>query len=232
MAGGFILYERDNTAFKAIMREFIAKPSTQFAGGDALVFVNGRLEQAATAANQVDAVLQSLKTLASAMRPATANLSSASGGDKAIYIPCRGNGLAFKTFLTGGDAPPINGTACNANATTTLVLVTAAGSTGDYTGGTIFANGEQRTIVTDVVGAGTHTFTVNQPFTRAITTGDTAIVVPFSRGTRGVKLSASTVYQGISPAVADKSGGKVDIEDVSLNNLAGNVPFAVVSFQY
>lgn len=231
MAGGFILYDRDDTAFKAVMRQFIAKPSTQFAGGDALVFVNGRLEQAATAANQVDAILNCIVTPASLARPATANLTTTLG-EEAQYIPCRGNGLKFKTNLDGDAVPPINGTACNANAVTNIVKVTAAGSTNDYVGGTIFCNGEQRTIVTDVVGAGVHTFTTNKAFTRAITTGDTAIVVPFSRGTRGVKLGAATMYTGISSAVADKSGGKVDIEDVSLNNLAGNQPYAIVSFQY
>jgi hypothetical protein len=234
MAGGFILYDRDNATFQAIVRQVIAKASTQFTAGDACMFNgNGYLEQAAAQTSKIDGVFHSIFTDKSLMRQATANLTTTIG-EEALYIPCRGNGLQFKTNLTGDDAPPINSTACNANTSKTTVKVTAAGLTNDYKAGTIFANGEQRTISADSVAGGVHTFTVTKPFTRAITTGDTAIVVPFSRGVRGVKLSASSGAPqiGISPAVADKSGGYVDIEDVQLNNLAGNTPFVVVSFQY
>lgn len=235
MAGGFILTDRDDTTFKAVLRELVAKPSTQFTGGDALIVTAGRLEQAATATNTIDGVLNAIKILDSQQRPATEGLTT-TGGELGQYIPCRGNGLIFKTFLTGasaGDAPPINGVLCNSNSTKTLVLVPYTGTTSndDFTGGTVYANGETRTIATSTYSGGVHTLTVNKPFTVAITTTHYAYVVPFSKGTRGVRLNPNTVHTGISTAVAGKTGGKVNIEDVFLTDRAGYSHSALVSFQ-
>lgn len=235
MALGFTLADRNDTTFLATLREMIAKPSTQFAGGDALVFTAGRAEQAATATAAVDAILNCIKIPPSLARPATANLTTTLG-ELAQYIPVRGTGLIFKTFLTGasaGDSPPINGVLCNANTDKSVVLVPYTGTTAndDFTGGTVYANGEQRTISSSTYSGGVHTLNVNTPFTVAITTTHYAYVVPFSKGTRGVRLNPNTVCTGISTAVAGKSGGKVNIEDVFLTDRVGYSHSALVSFQ-
>jgi hypothetical protein len=234
MAGGFTLADRDNTTFQAVMRQKILKPSTQFAGGDALIHTAGRLEKASTVTDTVDGILNAMITPPNKMRPDTAFLSSASGGEEGQYIPCRGNGLKFRTNLTGDDAPPVDEVAADATSTTSAVVVTHGTTTsnGDFTGGTLFCNGEQRTITSSTYSGGKHTFNLNKPLT-SIATGDLVTVVPFAKGTRGVKLSAgaSAAHRGIDPSVAGKSGGKVNIEEVFLKNTAGCVPHVYVSFQ-
>lgn len=150
--------------------------------------------------------------------------------EKLLCVPILGGEVNLKSYLTGDAVPPINGTACNANATLTVALVTAAGSTGDYTDGTIYIPeiGEQRLITDDTVGGGVHTFTVAPAFRRAPTTGDTAIVVPFTKGALAVKFNATSPSECIGTAVADKSGGALRIEEVDLkgDNFG---PFVIVS---
>jgi hypothetical protein len=245
MAGsGFIPCDRNGTTYGAVMREYVGKPSTTFEGGDGLVFINGRLEKASSATATLDAIFKSIKSRRQNIRKPNATTTSeltTTAGEKLIYTPVRGtaaSGLFFcKTYLIGsssGDSPPVNGSACDANTDlyTVLVLYTGTTANADFTYGTILANGEQRSIVSSTYSGGTHTITVTEPFTRAITTGDTAIIVPFSRGVRGVRLNPNNIHRGIDTRVAGKSGGKVDIEDVYLTNKAGEQPFAIVSFQY
>lgn len=243
VGSGFITVDRNDTTYKAVMREFVGKPSTTFEGGDGLVFVNGRLEPATTATATLDGIFKSIKRRAANLRKPNATTASeltTTAGEQLIYTPCRGtaiSGLMFKTFLTGpnsGDTPPVNGESCDTNTDLYTVLVLYSGTTAndDFTGGTILANGEQREVADSAYSGGTHTITVTRPFTRAITTGDTAIIVPFGRGTRGVRLKPTNPHRGIGCRVADKTGGKVDIEDVYLTTQTGEVHYAIVSFQY
>lgn len=226
MANGFRRVVNENAGIQPALRELLATASTQYYDGDLIIMTEGKATRAGAQTDKPVGVLNAMSTPVSLVRPAT-RLLSTTLGEKIQYMPCDGNGEIFQTDLTGDDAPPINGTACNANTDATLVKVTAAGSTGDYDGGQIYCNGEQRTIVDDTVGGGVHTFTVVPAFTRAITTNDTAKVVPWSRGINVVKLSASSgqTARGISPAVADKTGGYARIEDVDLKNLTVNVSF-------
>lgn len=227
MAGGFTRKQNASAGIQPALREKLAKKSTQFVGGQAIIFTEGKVTPA-VATSKAQGILNALRPPDTVARLATAFLSTATGGEIAQYMECAGNGEIFTTNLTGDDAPPINGTACNANTDTTLCLVTAAGSTGDYDGGQILVGGEQRTIVDDTVGGGgVHTFTVEPPFSSAPTTGKTAIVVPWSRGINVVKLSASSGHEseGIDPAVASKTGGFVRIEDVDLKKLTVDVSF-------
>lgn len=233
MAGGFFIIDRDNTTFQAVLREAILKPSTQFAGGDGLIFTNGRLERASVATATLDAILNAMVLPASLARPATAFLTTTLG-ERGQHIPCRGNKLKFMTRLTGLDAPPINAQAADATSTAAApVVAIALGGDGanDFQNGTLFCNGEQRTISASAFGAGKHTFTLNQSLSAAPAAGDLVTVVPFSHGVKGVKLAAASPWQGIDTSVGGKTGGKVDIERVSLRNSAGLVPFVVVSFQ-
>lgn len=230
MAGGFTLVDRD-ISVGSILREFIGKASTQFVGGEALENPGGYLQRCSAQDDKVFGIFNVMITHKSMARPATINKTTTLG-EKLSYIPALNSELVFRTALTGGDAPPINGVAANVNTDLSTVLVTAAGSTNDYTGGTIFVNGEQTTITADVVSGGIHTFTTGKPLARAATTGDLVYIVPFSRGFRGVKLSSVSVSAGlgVSPAVADKTGGYCEIVRVGLENRFGVDPFVDVKF--
>ncbi|HEY9792084.1 MAG TPA: hypothetical protein V6D22_16880 [Candidatus Obscuribacterales bacterium] len=124
----------------------------------------------------------------------------------------------LKSWLVGDAVPTINKVACNTNSNAAQALVTAAGSTGDNTNGTIYIPelNQQRTITGDAVAGGVHTFTVAPAFTQAPTVGNTAIVVPFSKGCTGVKFNSSNPSQSLDPTVSGKSGGHNNIEDVNL----------------
>lgn len=230
MTSGFALIDQDIAGSTAPLREARAVASTQYYQGDAGVITNGHFTRSASQTDKPAGIFNSMSVDKVTMRPATKNLSTSGSTLELIsYNPAKGSRLRYKTLLTGVDAPPINGTAANSNAVTTTVKVTASGSSNDYVGGTVYAsNGESRRISADSVSGGVHTFTVTRAFSRAITTGDTIIVVPFGAGIEGVKLSSTDPAQGISTATADKSGGYVDIQEV---DLSVKVPYAVVSFQ-
>lgn len=228
MANGFRLVSRTRTVGQ-ILREQIGGASTQFLYGDALVITNGILVKA-SATSKVHGILNAMITPSNVARPATPLLTT-TAGEKLQYVPCMGADLIFETDLVSPDAPPINGVAVNSGSTTTA-LVTAAGSTDDYTGGTIYfpQTDTQHTITADSVGGGVHTFTFVPLAPRALASGDTAVVVPFGAGSSvAVKLSGTTANQGISTAVADKTGGQVKIEKVDLKNAKVRVSFPAVS---
>jgi len=226
MAGGFrIVSVGVNRG--SILRQTTGKVSQAFTTGAACEIAGNIISPTNSQTDKVDGIYSAMITPANVLRPATADTTSATGGEKIQYVPCRGNGLVFRTNLTGDDACPLAAKACNSNTSKTVVKATNSGSAGDFDAGTIYANGEQRNITTQTASGGVLTFNVDIPFTRAITTGDTCYAVPFARNTKGIKLSASSSasYIGISPAVADKSGGYCDIEDVDLANLTVDVTF-------
>lgn len=139
-----------------------------------------------------------------------------------------------------------DGTACNSNTANNTVIWTGTGTTAatDFLGGTIYINelGQQGIITALSVSggsAGTYTATVqgviyikgpkdrqppsppsggtNGGFSQAPTTGNTLRVVPWGPGYRGgVKFQATNPQQGVSVAIADKTGGCLYIYDVEL----------------
>jgi hypothetical protein len=233
-----------------ILQRHLLTASNQFYEGDACILTDGILGQTSSATALPTHIFQVMITPYSILRPATANLTTTLG-EKGLSVPV-GNvagGLPILTWLTplvvNSGIPPFNGTAANSNSTATSVVFTGSGSTNDFATGTVFipSLNQQRTITADTVSGGVHTFTVIPAFSRAVTTGDTLIAVPFSPGSIGVKLDATNSYQGISTAVADKTGGHVDIVGVSLggileggdqgytlNRFNGGVPYAIVMF--
>lgn len=228
MANGFRLISRTRT-IGSVLRQHIGAASTQFAKGDALTMSGGILIRS-TAALKVHGILNAMITPSSVARPAT-ELLTTTAGELLQYVPCMGGDLIFETDMTGGDVPTINGTAVNSGSTTTA-LVTAAGSTDDYTGGTIYFPETDTThrITADSVSGGVHTFTFVPLAPRAIASTDTARVVPFGAGSStAVKLSASTASLGVSTAIADKTGGQVKIEAIDLKNYKLRVSFPAVS---
>lgn len=219
MANGFRLINRRVTAGQ-ILKQKLGAASTQFTDGDAIKFTNGTVTPCSAQTDKPMGFHNAMITPSSVMRPATRNLTT-TAGEFIQYVPGEGGLFEFETDLTGTDAPPINGTAVNSGSTTTA-LVTAAGSTSDYIGGTIYFPGTDthHKITGDTVSGGVHTFTFVPLAPRAIAATDTAIAVPFtSESSQAVKLSSGTVSQGISCAVADKSGGSIKIAGVDLKNL-------------
>ena len=244
-ANGFQLID-ENISTSNILERLTSVASTQYNKNDALYLsASGAVGLASqvAATSKCTHVYVSMFTAVPNLRPATPNLSTTIG-EQILAVPAAGNNLYFRSFLTiSGSTPTINGTAANANSTANLVLVTFAGSTGDFTGGQVYIPSlqQQATILTDVVSGGVHTFTVYPAFSRAVTTGDTVVAVPWSKGATGVKFNASTPSQGVSTAVADKSGGNINIQQVVLGSIlptaagvftagTNTQPYVVVSF--
>lgn len=237
---GFTVWD-EKISTTNVLNRVLMKASTQFYAGDACVMASGILTQA-TAAQLPTYIFQVMITPSTALRPATANLSTTLG-ESALCVIASPE-LKFYTPLVANSAPTFNGTACNSNSTVTSVVFTGAGSTNDFVGGQVWIDNlqQQRVITADSVSGGVHTFTVTPAFSRAPTTGDTLRAVPWSRGATAVKLAATVPYQGISTAVADVSGGHVNIEAVVLGTIydgpdggntvrqGGYIPYAIVSF--
>jgi hypothetical protein len=205
----------------SLLTKVLVAASYTFRAGEALNMASG-VASAATAAQLVTHIYNALITPSNLLRPATPDTST-TAGENALVYDVGGSGLVYECDIT----PTINGTAANANASTTSVLVTFGGGATDFNGGQVYIPelDEQRTITVDAFGAGVHTFTVTPAFSRAPTTGDTVRAVGFSKGRIGVKLDATTPSLKVSTAIADLSGGKVNIEDVNLKARTANVSF-------
>jgi hypothetical protein len=247
---GFALWS-ENRSTSDICQQYRLAASTQFYDGDALILTDGIASQVTTQTALPTHIFMNVVTDAKMNRPPAQNQTTAAG-QRGLMTPVSSgvagglSALNFTTPLRGAySAPTFNGTACNTNASATSVVFTGAGSTNDFATGTVYIPSLQqiRTITADTVSGGVHTFTVTPAFSRAPTTGDTLIAVPFSPGSVGVKLAPTNPFQGISTAVADKTGGHVNIVDVylgavwegaqigqTLSLIQGGTPFAVVNF--
>jgi len=226
---GFEIY-RERSAGAESMQGIRPAANVQFVTGDACKLVGGDLAKC-TALDKVFFLFSVLETPAALLRPTTPNLSDATAPMVALAEPVGGRDLIAKTQLIGTYAPLINGVACNANATTTQVLITFAGASGDYTGGSIYCPelNQHRNIVSDTQGGGVKTLVLDFPFMLgknavALTTGYTVIAVPFQAGSQGIRLLDA---QGLDTSVVGKAGGTIRIESV---DLSGAAPFALVSF--
>jgi hypothetical protein len=245
---GFQLWT-ENISTDNVMQRYLLTASNQFYENDAMLLVDGIAGQTSSQTAIPSHIFVTMITDSTMLRPGTQNLTTTLG-ERGLMVPtgavAGGIGLLnFWTPLAGNSVPTINGTAANANSTATSVLVTFTGSTNDFATGTVYIPSlqQQRTITADVVGTGVHTFTVTPAFSRAVTTGDTVIAVPFSAGSLGVKLAPTVTYQGVSTAVADKTGGHVNIVAVvlgpiqegpnlgnTISSINGGQPYAVVNF--
>jgi len=92
------------------------------------------------------------------------------------------------------------------------------GSTGDFTGGTVYLPEQdwQGIVETSVVGAGNVTLVFNPPAPRACTTGDTIQALPFGPGDK-VKWDATTPELLISSAAADVTGGLFQVHQIDMS---------------
>lgn len=207
------------SAGAGVMEEVLCTASTQFTRGMMLFMTAGRAGKVTVSAKGTH-LYQAMTTPPNLLRKAVEDKST-TVGELAQCMFVAGDDVVLKSSLTGNSAPPINGAAANTNATATSVLVTVATTDGDYTGGQIYCPelDEQRLITNSDETGGVTTFTVDPPFRRAVTLGDTVRAVPFSKGNTAVKYSASTPENGIGTAVLDKTGGFNKIEDVDLKNL-------------
>jgi hypothetical protein len=234
--------DRESPGISDLIRQVRAPNGMQFSEGDACyiststttsgpntTYDAGLLIQADAQTSPVRYTFLAMVSDKSYLRPATFNLIS-SAFEMCEVIECSEAYAAHAiTLNTQFALATIDGTAANANSTTNNVLVTAAGSTNDYNGGQLYVNetGQQYTIINDTVGAGVHTFTIAPAPAVAITTGNTVRVVPWGPGyVGGVKLQSSNPQQGISVAVADKTGGPLFIWGVDLATRTAYVRFA------
>jgi hypothetical protein len=107
---------------------------------------------------------------------------------------------------------------------TTTVTASEATSDNDYDAGTIYVAelNEQRVIDDSQDTAGVVTFTVIEPFSRAIVAGDHIKVIPFAAGASPALNSAGDC---VDVTVANKTGGKLEVEAVDLRNEKVQVRF-------
>lgn len=149
--------------------------------------------------------------------------------DSAIYLATEG-AVATSTSLTSiavirvkdqvlkvNHTPLVSGVAAASNATATVVKCALAdGSSSDMVGGLVHCPelNETRIITANTYAANVVTITVAEPFSRAVTTGDTVRATAFGFGTTALKGDASTPQNLISSARADITGGKFEIFDI------------------
>lgn len=222
MANGFQYVNNHNDTMVA-KRHILAKPSTQFVQGGLLEIANGSVLPLNAADDKAFGVFDSLSLPASLVRPATKRLSTTLGETVGL-IPCLDNDAVFQSDMSGLDAPVMqNLNAISGTTTTVVVADTTAGTTSDFNGGCIFVNGEQRNILTSVLGGGNFTFTVDRPFTQAPAAGNKVTASYMNAGMKNVKLAATNPDQGVSRALADKTGGFVEIVQVILDHVDAKI---------
>jgi hypothetical protein len=184
--------------------------SGTIAAGDALEFASGKLQRCNAAADRPRYV---------ALEDAT---STATELKKISVIPTFGN--VFKVGFT----PLVNDLAGESNAVTTTVKVALAdGAENDLVGGYVYVKqlDEQRLITANTYSSNIVTITVAEGFSVAPTTTHSIRVVPFGPGTAALKLHASTMYNTISAAIADVTGGKVSVLEVDMKRKAAKIEF-------
>lgn len=224
--------DRSNPGVSDLIRQFMAPNGMQFSEGDACyiststttsgpstTYDAGLLIQANAQTSPVQYTFLSAVTPKSELRQTTYNLIDSNFGPVEVIEVSDGNASFPITLATQFAAATFDGTAANANTTTNEILFTGAGSTNDFNGGQVYVNetATQYTIINDTVGSGVHTLTIAPAASVAVTTGNTLRVVPWGPGYKGgVKLQSSNPQQGISVAVADKTGGPIFIYGVNL----------------
>lgn len=214
--------DRESPGISDNIRQIRGVSGTQYTEGDACYIststggtTGGLLIQADSQTVKPVYLFLSQTTPASQIRPATYNLLTAA------YEPCEVIEIANSSIIAATQFPlaTFDGTACNSNSTTTSILFTGAGSSNDFTGGQVYVNetATQYTVIADTVSAGVHTLTIAPAAKVAVTTGNTIRLVPWGPGyVGGVKLQTPNPQQGISVAVADKTGGHLVIFSVDL----------------
>lgn len=234
--------DKSNPGVSDLIRQFMAPNGMQFAEGDACyiststttsgpgtTYDAGLLIQANAQTSPVQYVFITATTPKSELRQATYDLIDSNFGPVMVYEVSEGNAAFPLVMNTIFPLATIDGTAANTNSTTNEILVTAAGSTNDYNGGQIYVNetGQQYTIINDTVNTGVHTFTIAPAAAVAVTSTNTVRAVPWGPGYKGgVKLQSSNPQQGISVAVADKTGGPIFIYGVNLATRIAYVRFS------
>ena len=162
-------------------------------GGDAMSLVNGKLAAATSSTTQVDFVLAEDKT------------SGATDVIKPKVYRARDN--QFRIGIT----PLIDKQLCLSGGTTTSIVHNTTGfSANDLRYGLVFSHSTNELRTISASAATTGTITVVEPLARALTTADKISVIPFGIGA-DPKLSSCRL---LSTAIADKTGGPVEVVDV------------------
>lgn len=210
--------------------------STTYTAHGALKYSKGRVTPVTSQTDKVAGVFNAKITRAADIVPSSKLITNDPSED-IQYVPCgsaEGAGdEIFETVLSGtagADAPIFNRVAIPSGSTTTVVKITdtTSGSNGDFDGGVLAINGEQANIITSTVSAGVWSMTLDKALKNAPASGDLVIANYWNAGQKGVKLSSGTPDQGVSTALADKTGGYVDIVAIDLLVVP---PVARVKFQ-
>jgi len=200
------------------VQHVLGTSGTQYAYGDACKISNGQVLQLAAQTDKVSHIYVSMDTLASQLRPGTAD-KPGSGTAKELetlaLIPCAGNGTIWEATFA---AATFDNVAVVSATASTVLFANGSGANGDFTGGQVLIveTGEQKTISSSTYGGGNYTLNVVPNWTTTPTSSNTLRVVPWSVGATGVKFASSNPQQGISVAIADKTGGNVNIQGVNL----------------
>ena len=241
---GFWLEQPEGAGVEDMINVRQALPnSVAFSEGDACYVAttganSGLVIQQASQTGVVQFIYLTYKNAPQYLRPAT--YGTAVYNEAPLLLDVDKTSFVFRNQVA---AATYDGTACNANTNNAEVIWTGTGTTTntDFLGGTIYIPElQQQGIITalSVSGGtgGTYTATVqgvinvktrqpvtppsggtNGGFSQAPTTGNTLRVVPWGPGYRGgVKLQATNPQQGVSVAIADKTGGALYIYDVEL----------------
>lgn len=146
----------------------------------------------------------------SPLRPATDMLTT-TVGEKIGIIP-----ISPGLLLDNDYTPLKDRVAAVANTTKSQAIIAYAGSTGDFTGGTVYLPDQdwQGIITSSAVAGGNATLVFAPAAPRACTTGDVVSASPLGPGAT-TKFASSNPQLGISDAVADVGGGMVMVRKIA-----------------
>jgi hypothetical protein len=225
--------DRSNPGVSDLIRQIRMPNTVQFSEGDACYVstadgTGGLIIQADSQTAPVAYVFLSMVADKSYLRPAT--FDEAVVNEYAELIEVSDGYSGFPIVLnTQFAAATFDGTATTSNSVANEIHFTGtSGSADDFTGGQVYVNelNQQFTIIDDDTSTTSHVYVVAPTPPVTISTGYTIRAVPWGPGyVGGVKLQATNPQQGISTALADKTGGPLYIYNVDLSKRIAYVRF-------
>lgn len=203
---GFRYFSADGSGRDQLTEDFQLGASQTAVDGDAMVFTLGKLVAAGSSTTQVDFIMAESAT------------STATSLVKPKVMLAKNGGL-FKIGFT----PLLDKLACLSGGTTTSIVHNTIGySSNDFQGGLVYSHATGETRLISASAATTGTLTVVEPLTRALVAGEKISVIPYGPGASPKLGSAGRT---LSSAIADKTGGAVQVMAVDMHNRVATVRF-------